>query len=158
MAQGVRANLRQAVNDLLRQSGNAVEWEIGRNSPALVAAPAFDFALLAPEIPGVLDRRFCACDINVSAVRIEIKRHESLGRELLKTDFRTTKKAGRNDAISTCSSDQGFVQTAEIAFKPGSSGQKRLPTFRVHETYRAPFWCQPKVCVIDSQQQTVLSA
>ena len=64
VTQRVRPYLRQPLDDLLRQAGNALERKIRRNSPPLVLPRALDLALLAPKIARVLDRRLDRRDVD----------------------------------------------------------------------------------------------
>ena len=65
MAERVGPHLSQPLNDLPRQSGNAVELKIHWNAASFVPVRALDLPFLSAKIAGVFDRDFDAGEINL---------------------------------------------------------------------------------------------
>src|SRR5690348_14766199 len=64
LAKSVWPDLRKPLNDFFRETGNAVERKIRRDSPALFLASPRDIALLPSQVAGIFDFCFHRRDID----------------------------------------------------------------------------------------------
>ena len=77
-----------------------VEREVGRNSTTLVAVSTLNFALLPPQVPHVLQRRFRARDVKVGVASIDVELHTATSDQISQADFRLTKINARRQSFS----------------------------------------------------------
>ena len=64
MAERVRPNLGESMDDLLGKPWHLREREVDRNPASLISASPLDLALLTPQITCVFDRGFNARNVN----------------------------------------------------------------------------------------------
>jgi hypothetical protein len=117
MTQRVGTNLRKPLHDFPRQPGNTLEWKIGWNPAALVAASALDLALLTPDITRVLDAGFGARQIDAWPFRIQIQRNLLIRDHRSKARFRAAKQLGGRKPIAGVRSDPGVIENLQVILK-----------------------------------------
>src|SRR5262245_12097309 len=119
VAERVRSNLREPLNNFARQSRHALERKVRRDPTALVFLGSCDLGFLATQVAGILDRRLDARDVDRRGHAVEPEvRHGAFRQKPFEPDFRLPQELACGYPIAVSRSHQRRVERLQIVRVP----------------------------------------